>query len=887
MLRHPQRRHLPRPVEGLEARLCLAAPTPLAGSPFPLPSTGPWTGTPFVASPIFADLAGDGTQELIASVAGGRLVAYKYNTDGALSTFQVYSTGADATTGANIKSTPVVVTQANGRKAIFAALGRDEGNPGSIEDGRLFGWDALTGAILPGWPQDTGHVVQNGNQAGVTGPLAAGDLDGDGVPEIVVTSFSTFVSAYKLDGSLLWRFQNGDTAEGGAVIGDIDHDGKNEVVYATGISPAFAPNDNIAFPAGGYITILNDDGTLRRRIRTDEVYFSSPILVDLLGNGELDIVDAPGPHFNDPQFNGNVAAAKAAGNRVYAYDPRGNLLPGWPYVKSADDNSPHQNFAQLAAADLLGDGRTEIITVDRTGLVHVIQPDGTPLPGWAGGRAISPVAQADVFGGAIVADALGDGHPDIIVGQGAFLSAFDRFGNLVFRNVTPVSPGGNANVPDSILSAAAVGNLGGASGLVLASMSNLAATANRPAALDLFRLSPSTLANPWPLQRQTADGKAIATNVQFDAIFTSVSFLALLGRAPTAGESAAYSNGLRQNLFDDLALARHLALSPEGTAHLGSSAADAGALAAKLGPIDRLFGIPAVPAESLASALFELRRGKSYPEIAASNLVALGNYAITSAVGSYVRSLYRDLLGRQATGPEVAVAVTQLDTGGASTVGLAQYLLNSIEGRNDYINRSFLNLLGRPATPQELSGLQLYARREDVLVYIATTAEYYARAGGTDAGLAASAFRDIQQIGPLPQSFIDYYVNRLRTGGPTTQTVIVRRRRVKVVVPVTYTRATFAQEVTSGASYDNDVALQALFKYAPDISLGVLRTGGLALNAPGQPLNPSPGAVSMYAHALAVGYRQEDVITALVTTNAYIHGSSYDQGFYIGRSYRV
>ena len=880
---HPSRRHRPRPVEGLEARLCLAAPTPLPGSPFPLPATGPWTGTPFLASPIFADLKGDGSQELIASVAGGRLVAYTYNTRGALATFQVYSTGADGSTGANIKSTPVVVTMADGRKAIFAALGRDEGNAGTIEDGRLFGWDALTGAILPGWPQDTGHGASNGGQAGVTGPLAAGDLDGDGVPEIVVTSFSHYVSAYRLDGSLLWRFENGDTAEGGAVIGDIDRDGKNEVVYATGISPAFAPLDDIAFPAGGYITILSDDGTLRRRIRTDEVFFDSPTLVDLLGNGELDIVDAPGPYFNDPQRGGNAAAARAAGDSVYAYDPRGNLLPGWPFRK-VGDGSAHQNYTTLAAADLLGDGRTEVITVDRAGLVYVIGPDGTPLPGWAGGRAIAPVAQGDVFGGPIVADVDGDGHPDVVAGQGAFLSAFDRFGDLIFRHVTSVSPGGTPNVPDSILSAAAVGNMAGAGGLVLASVANLAVAANRPASVDIFRLDPSPLVNPWPLQRRTADGKAIATSVAFNTAFVNVSFAALLGRSPTPAEAAGDVAGLSQNLFDDLALARHLALGREGVAHLGTPAVDPGSLAAKLGPIDRIIGLPAVPPESLASALFDLRRGKSFPEIAAANVVGLGNYAAASTVGSYIRSLYVDLLGRPATAGDVAIAATQLDAGATTPDGLARYLMNSMEGRQYYINQSFLALLGRPALPGELAAVRLYARREDVLAYIATSAEYYARAGGSDAGLVAAAYRDLQQIAPLPQANLDYYVNRLRAGGPTTRTVIRRRKRVTIVVPATYTRATLIAELTSGPSYNNDVVVRALFKYAPDTTLGVLRTGNLPTN---QPVNPNPTTVAGYVGSLASGARQEDLIAVLVTSNAYIRGSSYDRGIYIARSYRV
>ncbi|MBX6316676.1 MAG: VCBS repeat-containing protein, partial [Isosphaeraceae bacterium] len=257
-------------LEALESRLCLAGPQPYPGTPFALPA-GPWTSTPFVGSPIFADLNSDGKDELITPVAGGKLMAFSYGPNGGIVPYQTYDTGV---TGFNIKTTPVVVTMPNGRKAVFAALMGDEANPNSLTDGRVFGWDAQTGALLPGWPQDTGFAAPNQNHSGVIAPLASGDLDGDGTPEIVVASLSNFVTAYHLDGSVMWRVYTNDTNQSGPVIGDIDKDGKNEVVFGSDTSPGEF------FQAGGFVNIYNWDGTPRYQIHTDEVIWSSPVLVD-------------------------------------------------------------------------------------------------------------------------------------------------------------------------------------------------------------------------------------------------------------------------------------------------------------------------------------------------------------------------------------------------------------------------------------------------------------------------------------------------------------------------------------------------------------------------------------------------------------------------------
>ena len=81
-------------------------------------------------------------------------------------------------------------------------------------------------------------------------PLAHRGLHGDGVPEIVVSNVASFVSAYRLDGSMLWRYGAPDAVLSGPVIGDIDRDGRMEVVVGS---------DSTASPFFPYPALVSRD----------------------------------------------------------------------------------------------------------------------------------------------------------------------------------------------------------------------------------------------------------------------------------------------------------------------------------------------------------------------------------------------------------------------------------------------------------------------------------------------------------------------------------------------------------------------------------------------------------------------------------------------------
>ena len=85
---------------------------------------------------------------------------------------------------------------------------------------------------------DTGQEifsVPNPNPIGwsATGHTpAVGDIDGDGIPEIVLSGFfRTPIFAFNNDGTLKWQMDVTDTNAANAVLADLDADGLSEIIY--------------------------------------------------------------------------------------------------------------------------------------------------------------------------------------------------------------------------------------------------------------------------------------------------------------------------------------------------------------------------------------------------------------------------------------------------------------------------------------------------------------------------------------------------------------------------------------------------------------------------------------------------------------------------------
>lgn len=197
------------------------------------------------------------------------------------------------------------------------------------------------GNELPGWPKTFGTTLVN------NAPTVA-DLDDDGNYEIITaqraSATSALIHVYNLDGTYFnenWPYDILSVSCFTPSVGDIDNDGTKEIIvagYNTGLF-ALKPDATVlpGFPV----------------VAAGVAYsYQSPMLVDLDGDGDLEIVGAN--HGDNSGF--------------YVREHDGSYRAGWPVAATG------WTYAPPSVADVNGDGTYEIF------VGHPNFTDGVELP---------------------------------------------------------------------------------------------------------------------------------------------------------------------------------------------------------------------------------------------------------------------------------------------------------------------------------------------------------------------------------------------------------------------------------------------------------------------------------------------------------------------------
>jgi hypothetical protein len=264
----------------------------------------------------------------------------------------------------------------------------------ATSDGELRVLSGRTGKSLRGWPRRmraTAGAQAAARRIGTIRPgflatPAIGDVTGDRAPEVLAAGLDGRLYGWSARGRALrgfpFRIRLRRPAEKGQhdaaiyaspALADLDGDRKLDAVFGAADQRVYAVKGNGRLLRGWPVDARDGDSFAK--------ILSSPAVGDLDGDGRPEIVEGTGEAYGStPTMSG----------RVYAWNARGERLPGWPVAPPglAVNSIPLAGQGvpmSPVVADVDGDGRDEVAVAAFTGEPELYRGDGSRMSG-AGGE---------------------------------------------------------------------------------------------------------------------------------------------------------------------------------------------------------------------------------------------------------------------------------------------------------------------------------------------------------------------------------------------------------------------------------------------------------------------------------------------------------------------
>ncbi|MGH7750967.1 MAG: hypothetical protein ACREQ5_40305, partial [Candidatus Dormibacteria bacterium] len=251
------------------------------------------------------------------------------------------------------------------------------------------------GNPVTGWPQfpsNIGNWTAHNFGTGFFSSAAVGSLFGDGLQDVVAAGEDHRIYAFTASGGLLPGFPINlwDTVFDTPVLVDLEGRGQRDIVVGSDSNGGVEPN-----PKGGVWWAFRPDGSLIWKRLQDEVPWSSPAAA-VLNPGDLQasIVAGTG-HYFAQTLNPGV------GRYVNVFNANGGDRFGHALA------TPSQNFTSPALGDILnkGDGSREIVEVSET--MNAARTAGGQISAWDGNGTLlwqtAPGTNGDQLGSPAIA----------------------------------------------------------------------------------------------------------------------------------------------------------------------------------------------------------------------------------------------------------------------------------------------------------------------------------------------------------------------------------------------------------------------------------------------------------------------------------------------------